>query len=253
MVRHARLRRRLLTAVLLFASPLPAAAQYGAPSPPRQEMPQGNESRNAQPPPAIASRADVLRAAVCVVGRDATAANALLATAPYSSSERDKAMRLLRAAERCLRLRAPLATSALLFRGAVAESLYETSFAQPAAARTPPAAAAAFFRASAAASREDAAMVSTFFDLAQCAAPREPGLVRALLATEPASDAESAALTALYPTFGQCVPAGTQLSIDRGGMRAMLAESLHRWSVVQRDGPTSPWAAAPETAAAPSN
>jgi hypothetical protein len=30
----------------------------------------------------------------------------------------------------------------------------------------------------------------------------------------------------------------------------MLAESLYRWSVVQRDGPTSPWAAPAAAAAA---
>ena len=54
---------------------------------------------------------------------------------------------------------------------------------------------------------------------------------------------KTTALTALYPGFGACVPTGTQLKVDRGGVRAMLAESLYRWSVVQRDGPTSPWAA----------
>ncbi len=40
-----------------------------------------------------------------------------------------------------------------------------------------------------------------------------------------------------------CVPAGSTLSIDPKLMRFLFAEALYRWSVVQRDGPTSPWAA----------
>jgi hypothetical protein len=79
-------------------------------------------------------------------------------------------------------------------------------------------------------------------------APAQPNLVRALLATEPGTDAERTALTALHPALGSCVPAGTQLRVDPGGIRATLAEALYRWSVVQRDGPTSAWAAPPAPA-----
>jgi len=245
MIRQA----RLIAIALASLLSVPAAAQYGPPAP-RQDVPQGNTTPAPQAPATAAPRADVLRAAVCVAGRDSGAADALLATAPYSNDERTRAVQLLRTAERCLRLRSPIATSALLFRGAIAETLYETRFAQPAAARTPAALASPFFRAADVTGRDDAALLATSFDLAQCAAPRQPDLVRALLATEPGSEAETAALTALYPGFGACVPTGTQLRVDRGGVRAMLAESLYRWSVVQRDGPTSPWAA-PAVAAAP--
>ena len=252
MIEYARLRTRLLASVLLLAVPIPAAAQYMTPSP-RQDVPTTANTAATTTPTAAAPRADVLRAAACVVGRDATTGDVLLATAPYSSDEREKAVRMLRTAERCLRLDTPLATSALVFRGAVAETLYETRFAQPVAARAPAAASAPFHRASEFATRENAALLTTSFDLAQCTAPRQPDLVRALLATVPGSDAETTALTALYPAFGQCVTAGTQLQIDKGSIRAMLAESLYRWSVVQRDGPTSPWAAPPVTATAPSN
>ena len=234
---------RHFTIALASVLSLPAAAQYGPPAP-RQDVPQGNRSATTTPAPTTAApRAEVLRAAVCVAERDSGAADALLATAPYSAEERDRAVRLLRAAERCLRLGSPIATSALLFRGAVAETLYETRFARPAAARNPAAAAATFFRAADVAGRDDAALLATTFELAHCTAPRHPDLIRALLAAEPGSEAETAALTALYPSFGACVPAGTQLRVDRGGVRAVLAEALYRWSVVQRDGPTSPWAA----------
>ena len=252
MSRHARLRARLFAPMLLFAFSAPLAAQYNTPAP-RQDMPTGNNNAAPQQPTTAASRADVVRAAACVIGRDATAGDTLLAATPYSGEERDAAVRLLRSAERCLRLRSPIATSAPVLRGAVAEALYEARFAEPAAARAPVIGSASFFRASAVSGREDAALITTWFELAQCTVPLQPGLVRALLATEAATDAESTALTALYPAFSQCVPHGTQLQIDRGSMRALLAESLYRWSVVQRDGATSPWAAAPVTAAAPSN
>lgn len=245
MVRQAKL---IVIAASSFLS-MPAAAQYGPPAP-RQDIPQATPSATPQAPTAAAPRAEVLRAAVCVAGRDSGAADALLATAPYSTEERNRAVQLLRSAERCLRLRSPIATSALLFRGAVAETLYETRFAQPAAARNPATGATPFFRAADVAGRDDAALLATSFDLAHCTAPRHPDLIRALLATEPGSDAENAALAALYPGFGACVPTGTQLRVDRGGVRAMLAEALYRWSVVQRDGPTSPWAAPAAAAAA---
>ena len=249
MVRMARRWTSLFVIALASALSATAAAQYGPA--PQQDVPQGKANPQApQAPTSAASRADVLRAAACVAGRDSGSADALLGTAPYSNDERDRAVRLLRAAERCLRLSSPIATSALLFRGAVAETLYESRFAQPASARNPAAAAAPSFRAADVNGRDDAAFLTSSFELAQCTAPRQPDLIRALLATEPGSDAETAALTALYPAFGACVPAGTQLRVDKGGIRAMLAESLYRWSVVQRDGPTSPWAAPASAAAA---
>ena len=72
-----------------------------------------------------------------------------------------------------------------------------------------------------------------------------------MLATDPRTPEETAALTALHPDFQACVPRGTtQLSYDPRFMRGFLAEALYRWSVVQRDGPTSPLAA--PAAAAPS-
>ena len=225
-----------------------AAAQYGAP-PPRQEIPQNQKAQTPQAQPAAATRAEVLRAAACVAGRNASDVDALLATSPFSADERERAVRLLRVAERCLRLRSPIATSAMMFRGAVAETLYETRFAQAPAARSPAAAAAPFFRPAEVAGRNNAAMLTSHFELGQCAAPAQPNLVRALLATEPSTPEERTALTALYPALGACVPTGTQLTVDPGGIRATLAEALYRWSVVQRDGPTSAWAAPPAPAA----
>ena len=248
MVRLARLSGRLTAICFLATASVMAAAQYGPA--PRQDVPAGQGAQPKQGQPTNATRAEVLRAAACVAGRNAADADALLVTSPFTNEEREQAIRLLRAAQRCLRAPNPVATSAMVFRGAIAETLYETRFAQPPAVRTPPAAAAAFLRAADLAGRDNAALLTAHFDIALCAAPAQPDLVRALLATEPGTDAERTALTALYPAFGSCVPAGTQLSVDPGGIRATLAEALYRWSVVQRDGAASPFAA-PAAAAAP--
>ena len=246
MVRLAGLWGSLFVAGLACTVAAPAAAQYGYGAAPRQEVPDTpSQPQEQAQAPVAASRSDVLRAASCVASRDAEAADALLATAPFSADERERAVRLLRAAERCLRLRSPIATTATIFRGAVAESLFESRFAQAPAARAPAALAASYFQPANVASMENAAAISTHYDVGQCAAPRHPDLVRALLATEPASDGEMAALQALYPDFGACVAQGTQLGIDRVLIRAILAEAIYRWSVVQRDGPASAWAAPP--------
>ena len=142
-----------------------------------------------------------------------------------------------------------MATSALIARGAAAEALYETQFATPAAARTPALGAAPLPRPAASGDTVVAELAPMYL-LVDCSAPREPDLVRALLATEPRTPEEAAALTALYPAFRGCVPAGTQLTVDPRIMRSFFAEALYRWSVVQRDGSASPWAAPAATAAA---
>src|SRR5215217_6591585 len=101
MVRLATRWESLFLIGLAAAVSAPAAAQYGPPPTP-QPMPQPPSSSQATPaaPAAPATRADVLRAAACVAGRDAAAADALLATSPFSADERERAVRLLRVAQR---------------------------------------------------------------------------------------------------------------------------------------------------------
>lgn len=258
MMRLAGYRAGLIAIGLVSTLSTPAAAQYGGQSAPQMPPSTPNAPSRAQEataPTAAASRADVLRAAACVAGRDAAAADALLATAPFSGDERERAIRMLRTAQRCLHLDSPIATSAMTFRGAIAETLYETRFPQSAAARTPVTAAAPFFQAANVAGQETAALLTSHYQVAQCTTPAQPQLVRSLLATEPGTPEERTALEALYPAFGACVTRGTQLTLDQGAIRAVLAEDLYRWSVVQRDGPASAWAApaAPATTATAAN
>jgi len=68
--------------------------------------------------------------------------------------------------------------------------------------------------------------------------------VRDLLAADLTSKAEGAAFGALGPTMSSCFDTGMTFNTDRQTLRGILAESLYRWSVVQRDGAASQWAAA---------
>jgi len=238
-------------ALLLAAAPL--EAQYGsappAPPPTPPQMPRGESGQGAAAGPATA--AQLHGGAACLIARNAAAADALLATAPYSTAERQQAVRLLGEMQRCSRPRQNFTTSAVMIRGAMAEAVYEARFAAPQAARSPALAAKPLLQPSEVASGTDAAALAAGYALAECTAASHPELVIAYLQTEPGSAGAQAALQALNPAFVACVtgPAGTQISLDGRTIRGTLAEDLYRWSVVQRDGPASPLAAAPAAAA----
>jgi len=242
---------RLACAATLLLAALPASAQYGsapAPAPPPQ-MPRGDSAQNA--PAGPATPAQLHAGAACLVARNANVGDALLATAPYSAAERQQAVRLLGEMQRCTRPRGNYTTSAVMIRGAFAEAVYEARFATPQAARSPALAAKPLLQPSEVVAGIDATALASGYALAQCTAAQHPELVIAFLQTEPGTDAAQAAMTALNPTFVGCVtgPAGTRISLDGRTIRGTLAEELYRWSVVQRDGPTSPLAAAPPAAA----
>jgi hypothetical protein len=241
----------LAAAIFAFALPAAAGAQYGMPTPaPPQSMPGHGQAEHAAPvaaaPVAPATAPEVIAAATCVIGRNATAADALFATAPYSAAERQQAVRLLTELRRCGH-HPQMVTSPSMIRGALAQAALVAGFPTPLAPRNPPLDAAPLARPT----EGDAtflAQIGPMYQLVDCATPRQPDLARAVLATDPGTPAEAAAVTALNPTFIACVPVGSQIGIDPRVMRFMFAEALYRWSVVQRDGPASPWAAAPPAA-----
>ena len=167
--------------------------------------------------------------------------SAVLASVPQSPEERRAALALLREGERCLHLARRLVTSVAILRGAAAEGLYEAQFAAPIAARTPASAAAPMPRPRAPAGGAAHA-------LADCVAATRQDLIRALLAADPGTPGEEVALERFDPAFIACAPPGTRLQVDGSALRGLLAEALYRWSVVQRDGPASPWVSAPATA-----
>jgi hypothetical protein len=241
-------RQGFAAAMLVLALPAAASAQYGEPTPPPpQSTGIHGEAVHAAPTPAAAAAApatapEAIAAAACVLGHSPTAGDALLATSPYSAAERQQAVRLLGEMRRCTR-HPQMVSSASVIRAAFAEAGVKVIFATPQAPRNPPLAASPLIPPT----EGDAAFnaqVAPMYHLADCAVPRQPDLARAVLATDPGTPAESAAVAALNPAFIACVPAGSQLRIDRRIMRSLLAEALYRWSAVQRDGPASPWAAA---------
>ena len=124
--------RHALTAIaaVLIATPSPApAGQYGPMNSPPPSSAQGDRTLPQSTEPTALP--EVYRAAACVVGRDPAAASEMLATAPYSREERQKATNLLRSAQRCIRERDAIVTSSVMLRGALAEALYEAQFAAP--------------------------------------------------------------------------------------------------------------------------
>jgi hypothetical protein len=224
--------RRFLVRIIL----LTLAALWGIPASAQSMMDREGPPPRAQPP-AISSPAEVLRAAACVAAAGSSSGTALLASTPQSPEERRAAVALLRDGERCLHLVRRLVTSIAIVRGAAAESLYEAQFATPIAARTPAIAAAPMPRAPASAAA--ASDPGNSYALAECIAATRQDLVRALLATDPATPTEQAALEGFGPAFVSCATPGTQMRVGSRELRGLLAEALYRWSVAQRDGPAT--------------
>lgn len=59
--------------------------------------------------------------------------------------------------------------------------------------------------------------------VAMCMVRAEPAKTWAIFATEPASKDEGAAIEAVVPALGTCVPAGQKMALNKPGLRAMLA------------------------------
>jgi len=237
---------RVAIGAFVLSLSVPAAAQYGVPPPDSQH--QSARQRQAGQPapqaPTTVGAADLSLGVACQLAADAASLEPMLATPPYSVREREDGARILRLIQRCQRSRGALTTSSALLRAAIAEALYESRFATVQAARSPEVPVASFLQVAAATTRPDAAGLVPAYAMAQCTAARHPEPIRALLATEPGTPAEAAALTALNPAFVSCVTGSLTLNMDMKTLRGVLAESLFRWSIAQRDGASSPYAAA---------
>ena len=244
-------RRKAILASFTLALAIPGAAfaQYGMPTPAPPQQSMANPGQSApQAAPAPTTAPELLAAAICLVARNQAAGDPLFATAPFSSQERQAAVRMIGDMQRCGH-RAPISTSAALVRSAMAEATLEARFPAPQAAHSPAVDAAPLFRQDLATAIPNAAEFGPGYALAECTARQHPELIRALLATEPGSAEAVAAVNTLNPAFVACIPPNTRMGLDGRMIRGMLAEALYRWSVVQRDGTASAWAAAPAPAA----
>lgn len=235
----------LAVALPATALPAPAAAQ----SVPMEDNPSANRRRaqaQAQQQGPAATRAELIRAVDCQFRADAAPLDALLAAAPYSPQEASAAETLLPLLRRCISARADFTTPTAALRGTVAEGVLKARFASPQAARSPVLAAKPLLDLAAATARPDAATLVTSYGMADCMGATQGAQVLALLATEPGTQAEADFFnTTLAPLLGQCAASAGgsgQISVDGRTLRGILAEALYRWSAVQRDGPSSPWA-----------
>lgn len=226
---------------LALSSFAPAAAQSGAS--PQAPPPEGAHANRRPAPGDGAVRAGV----ACLAGRDAGSFSALLQAPPLSVAERREVTRLMPLILRCREGSETFSASAIQLRAAAAEHLYSHQFPTAQAPRTPPLGVAQLLRVDQARNRAEAEPLAATYGLFECLTAAHPDLVRAYLATAPASEAEQAAFRAFGRGLGACLATGgsTQLAVGGARMRGILAEMLYRWSAVQRDGPSSPFAAAP--------
>jgi hypothetical protein len=204
-------------------------------------------SAPAQP---AANDADVRAAVACLAGRDANSFATLLRSSPLSHAERTEVGRLMPLLLRCREGSERFSATVIQLRAAVIDHLYAQQFATARAPRTPPLAVAPLLRVDQARSRSEAEPLAATYTLLECVTAAHPDLIRAYLATPAGSEAEQAGFRALFPGLAACLPANGSRQLALGGtrLRGVLAEMLYRWSVVQRDGPTSPFAAAPTPA-----
>jgi hypothetical protein len=236
----------LAAVTVAVAMPAPAAAQN---APPPEDNPlqarRRAQVRGQQAQQAASTRADLIHAVECQRAADAAPLDALLATAPYSAQEATAGEALMPRLRACNSNRA-FVTPVAAVRGTVAETLLKARFAAPQAARAPAVNARPLLDLAAATTRADAATLVTSYGMADCMGATQGTAVRALLATDPGTPAEAAFFnTTLAPLLGRCAATAGgsgQISVDGRTLRGILAEALYRWSVVQRDGASSPWA-----------
>lgn len=75
--------------------------------------------------------------------------------------------------------------------------------------------------------------------MAICVTRSEPDKVWSLLATDPASAAEIAALNAMSPTIVGCIKNGQKIALNKPGLRAALAISAYRLGHEETSGPAN--------------
>jgi len=238
--------KTVFLALLAFLLPSAAVAQ-SAPPPDtqggnRRQRQRQQAQAQAQAPAAAVGLGPLYQGVACQAAANAASLEPMLATAPYSSQEREQASAILRLVQRCQRGTSGMSANSVMLRGVIAEILLETRFPTAQAARSPAVAAAPLLNVAAATTRQDAASLAPAYALVQCTAERHGDAVRTFLASDPGTPAEEAAFGVLNPSLASCATGATTLNIDLRTLRGSLAESLYRWSVVQRDGAAAPYA-----------
>lgn len=173
----------------------------------------------------------------CVTNTGPRLARDVLEAAPNTVDELEGLRRLYGIGRACLPYgyRAPT----VFLRGGLAEALYRRTAAADAlhAGGVSPAQVAAFAQAEAARSRARLFDDRRYTELANCIVLRSPAAVRAVLLSEPGSDREREAFTAMLAASGGCVTGErARYTGAKPFLRAYLAESAWRWAAVAQNG-----------------
>jgi hypothetical protein len=178
----------------------------------------------------------LVEVARCVVRRAHGAAEKLLETTPESVAESNVRWGPIRARlDQCSQMY--VGATGVVLRGAIAQVLYEEKFAARAPVVKPAAVPRAYDWPT---TGQTAAQLATIYSFADCFVAAQPASVRQLVLTAPGSAEESAALRAMRPKFASCLVKDVTFNTNRETMRAVLTESLHRWSLAQAKAAPAP-------------
>lgn len=229
--------RFFLAALALAGLPLAVFAQTPAPAPAPAQMP-----APAPAPPVMAQPTNIVpetvRYARCLAEQRPAQADAYLATAPGSPQELQAFDALVPVGDAACAALAPgaaggaTAIPVMFLRGGLAEARYIVRYPD-----APPAAVAgaqpvgmteeAMRARLAAATDQQLELTRVFGD---CVVAAWAVGVDQLVRAQAGSSEERAAITALQPTLGSCLPQNQSISFTRESVRAPLADALYRKS-----------------------
>ena len=150
----------------------------------------------------------------CFVRNQRNQALSLIATTPGTPEEDQIVRRLVRRGDpNCLFPGDSVTLSVVYLRGVIAEALLRSDTGLPANYRLP---------------APTAAEVRNLGDVARCYASGHRTQVQNLLATEPGTAEEVAAVQSLWNDFRVCFPPNTRIRMNATWIRFLLAEALLR-------------------------
>lgn len=152
----------------------------------------------------------------CVVDGNRAGATALLAAKPGSRESRDMAKKWIAKGSACGKGLGKTKLDETGVRGAVAAAMYVQAFAAAPAALTGDPAP---FQGS-----NDASLFK--YDIARCAATRDPVGADMLVRADAGSAEEKAGFARVIPAVGRCTPTGAKLGFGKVELKALTAEGL---------------------------
>lgn len=148
--------------------------------------------------------------AVCAVQQTPAGAEALLAMDPNSDEHRKAVKRFAKGHSRCITPRQELKFTGLPFAGALAEALIAARYEKSALAA----------KAAGAPTTEAKNLIEA---IGRCVAQENSAAVERVLATDPGTPEETAALQLTTSTLPSCTPAGQTMTFNKPAVRAMYA------------------------------